>query len=125
LLGYNKNAVLANIGLGKSSGSNPILGLVFTFYSNAAKTKTNTIGMALQMTRSSYGQMQIAIPSEEVFDKNMEAVSQKAENIKSLARMFAETLQGIYNITPDNYFLPTTASFAPIGSGTAFRLSKP
>jgi hypothetical protein len=125
LLGYNKNAVLANIGLGKSSGSNPILGLVFTFYSNAAKTKTNTIGMALQMTRSSYGQMQIAIPSEEVFDKNMEAVSQKAENIKSLARMFAETLQGIYNITPDNYFLPTTASFAPVGSGTAFRLSKP
>lgn len=120
---YNKNASIASIGIGKSSGGNSVFGLVVTFYTNAAKTKTNTIGMTLDLSLVSMGQINISIPEEVVTDKNMDAVSTRVENMKDLALAFARTMAGVYNMTPDNYFLPTSCKFAPVGSGSAFTLS--
>ena len=46
---FNSAWSLASIGIGQSSGTNKVVGLVLTFYTNAAKTKTNTAGVSLTM----------------------------------------------------------------------------
>ncbi|MBQ7422664.1 MAG: DUF4302 domain-containing protein [Prevotella sp.] len=120
---YNKNCSLASIGLGKSSGRNSVLGLVITFYTNTAKTKTNTAGLALSFNRVAYGQMQIVSSADDKADSNLEAIGKTTE-IESLARAFAATLNGIYEMTPDNYFLPTGGVFTAINGGTTFTLVK-
>ena len=120
---YNSATSIESIGIGKSSGSNSVIGLVITFYQNTAKTRTNTIGLELSFSRVGYGQMQIVCTQDNRIDKNMEAVLRKAENIESLARSFAATISGKFEMTPDDYFLPTGATFTPIDGGTAFKLN--
>jgi hypothetical protein len=119
---FNAAWSLAGIGLGKSTGSNSILGLVLTFYTNMAKTKTNTAGVALTMSRSAYGQMVIDYNSDCAVDKNMESIVKKSANMENLARAFAATLKGSYEMTPDDFFLPTGGEFTAIGSGTSFKM---
>ena len=124
LLVANKNYTLASIGMGRSSGSSPVVGLVCTFYTNAGKTKSNTIGMAVNTSKLAYGQMRIAAPATEVTDRNMESVASKAENIKDLVRAFIATISGDFNMTPNNYFLPTSCQFTAVSGGKSFTLSK-
>jgi hypothetical protein len=119
----NANWSLESIGIGKTSGSNSILGLVLTFYTNTAKTKTNTAGLAMTMSRPAYGQMTITATAEDKIDKNMETIKKKATEIESLCRSFAALLNGTYQMTPDNYFLPTSVQFESISGGTAFKLN--
>lgn len=104
---WNKNASLASIGMGRSSGSNAVRGLVITFYTNTQKSKTNTAGLALTTTKTAYGTMKIAYSDEEKTDKNLAAIAAKS-NAEALIRQFAATLNGTYTITPDNYFHPTS-----------------
>ena len=120
---HNASWSLESIGIGKSSGSNPVVGLVLTFYTNTAQTKTNTAGLAMTMTRPAYGQITITATAEDKIDKNMESIKKKATNIEQLCRDFAALLNGTYQITPDDYFLPTGGQFNPIDGGTAFKLN--
>ena len=103
---FNTNYSLAQVGLGRSTGNGAVKGLVVTFYTNAAKTKTNTAGLSLTTSSPAYGQMQIAYGEDEKVDKNLSNISSKS-NAESLVRQFAATLSGTYNIVPDDYFLPT------------------
>ena len=121
---YNSNCSLESIGIGKSSGSGAVTGLVFTFYTNAAKTKTNTAGLALTLTKPAFGQLQIVSKAEDEYDKNMNAINTRADNMVNLARSFAATLNGTYEMVPDNYFLPTGAQFNAVNGGTSFVLKK-
>ena len=123
LKAYNSNCSLESIGLGKSSGGNAVQGLVLTFYTNAAKTKTNTAGLSMTFSRVAFGQMQIVSNAESVMDKNMEAINTKSPELEGLVRSFAATLNGVYDITPDNYFLPTGGTFTAVGGGTTFKLN--
>lgn len=120
---FNAAWSLESIGIGKSSGSNAINGLVLTFYTNAAKTKTNTAGVALTITRTAYGQAKIDYSAENKVDKNMEAVVKKSPDMENLARAFAATLNGSYAMTPDDYFLPTGGLFTAASGGTTFKLN--
>lgn len=122
---YNSATSLASIGIGKSTGSRSTLGLVFTFYTNAAKTKTNTIGLSLTMEKTAYGQMSIKCTSEDTTDQNFDAVVKNGGvDMGNLAHEFAATISGIYQITPDNYFLPKSGLFEIIeGAGTTFKLN--
>lgn len=120
---YNANTSFAGISIGRSSGSNSVLGLVISFYTNAEKTKTNAVGLALDMTRPAFGQIQIASNENNAADRNMTTITGRSEKLLPLARAFAATLNGVYDMTPDNYFLPTGASFSPVSGGTAFALS--
>ena len=119
----NANWSLESIGIGKSKGSNAIVGLVLTFYTNTAKTKTNTAGLAMTMSRPAYGQITINCTAEDKIDKNMETIKKKATELENLTRSFAATLNGTYEITPDDYFLPTGGQFKAIGGGTSFKLN--
>ena len=83
---HNANWSLESIGIGKSSGSNTIVGLVLTFYTNTAKTKTNTAGLAMTMARPAYSQMTINCTAEDKIDKNMETIKKKATNLEQLSR---------------------------------------
>lgn len=120
---HNNTWSLESIGIGKSSGSNSIVGLVLTFYTNTAKTKTNTAGLAMTMSRPAYGQMAISCTEDNKIDKNMENIMKKATNIEMLCRNFATLMNGTYNITPDDYFLPTIAQFEAVNGGTSFKLN--
>ena len=120
---HNNTWSLESIGIGKSSGSNSIVGLVLTFYTNTAKTKTNTAGIALDMTLPAYGQMAVDCPADAKTDKNMETIKKKATELEQLCRNFAALLKGTYDMSVDDYFLPTTATFVPAQGGTKFKLN--
>ena len=119
---HNANWSLESIGIGKSTGSNAIVGLVLTFYTSTAKTKTNTAGLAMTMSRPAYGQITINCTAEDKIDKNMETIKKKATELENLTRSFAATLNGTYQITPDSYFLPTGGQFDAVSGGTSFKL---
>ena len=121
---HNANWSLESIGIGKSTGSNAIVGLVLTFYTSTAKTKTNTAGLAMTMSRPAYGQITINCTAEDKIDKNMETIKKKATELENLTRSFAATLNGTYQITPDSYFLPTGGQFDAISGGTTFKLNQ-
>ncbi|MBO7120242.1 MAG: DUF4302 domain-containing protein [Bacteroidaceae bacterium] len=118
---FNPNYSLAKVGLGRSTGSGAVRGLVFTFYTNAAKTKTNTAGLLLSTTRPAYGQMQISTTGDEATDRNFTNISSKCD-LEALARQFAASLAGTYNIVPDSYFLPTGCELLAVGEGNKYTL---
>lgn len=118
---YNKNYSLAEVGLGRSSGSNAVKGLVFTFYTNTAKTKTNTAGLSLNTTRPAFGQMKIEAGSDEKMDKNLTTIAGKSD-AEALARQFAATLVGTYELLPDNYFHPISCELQTVGGGMKYLL---
>ena len=120
---FNTAWSLKSIGLGKSSGGNAVTGLVLTFYTNADQTKTNTAGVAMTLSRTAYGKIQITYSPENKVDKNMEAIVKKSSNMENLARAFAATLNGTYNVIPNDYFLPTGGQFTAISGGTTFKLN--
>jgi hypothetical protein len=119
----NANWSLESIGIGKSAGSGSVTGLILTFYTNTAKSKTNSAGLELTMTRPQFGQIAISCSKENKIDKNMENIKKKATEIEELCRSFAALLSGTYQMTPDNYFLPTSGQFEPISGGTSFKLN--
>ena len=120
---FNSAWSLASIGIGKSSGTNAVTGLVLTFYTNTAKTKTNTAGVELKFYNPAYGQLQIVYSSENKVDKNMESLVKRSPDMENLARAFAATLNGLYNVTPNDYFLPTGGVFTAVSGGTTFKLN--
>ena len=103
---FNSNYSLAQVGLGRSTGNGAVKGLVVTFYTNAAKTKTNTAGLSLTTSLPAYGQMQISYGEDEKTDKNLSNIASKSD-VETVVRQFAATLSGTYNMVPDDYFLPT------------------
>lgn len=118
---FNKNYSVASIGLGRSTGKNAVKGLVLTYYTNAAKTKSNTAGLALNTSRPAYGQMQIAYDVESKVDGNMEALANRCD-AETLLRQLAATLSGTYDIVPNNYFLPTGCKLNAVGGGNSYIL---
>ena len=119
---FNKNYSFAKVGLGRSSGSGAVKGLVVTFYTNAAKTKTNTAGLSLTTNRPAYGQMQIVYGGDaEVIDKNLSTIGAKS-NTEALMRQFAATLSGTYTVVPNNYFLPTGCELHAVEGGIDYIL---
>lgn len=121
---FNSACSLESIGIGRSTEKyGNVVGLVFTFYTNIAKTTTNTIGLVLKRIKTDYGQMQINSTADDDFSTNMNAVNKRATNMLSLARQFAATLNGTYDITPNDYFLPTGGTFTAVNGGTTFKLN--
>lgn len=119
---YNKDWSIESLGIGQSTGSKKINGLVITFYTNAAKTKTNTAGVSFTQTKPGTAQLKIEYSDEDIIDKNMESIVKKAADVETYARLFAKTLNGTYNVTPNDYFLPTGGDFTAVEGGTTFRL---
>lgn len=119
---FNKSWSLQSIGIGQSSGTNKIIGLVLTFYTNTSKTRTNTAGVAMTMQKTGFGQIKIVSADTDNVDKNMEAIVKAAPDVETYARSFANLLNGTYNIVPNHYFLPTGGDFKLVDGSMAFTL---
>ncbi len=111
-----KTYSLASIGLGRSTGKGAVNGLVITFYTNSAKSKSNTAGLELNTTRPVYGKMNIEAAEDAAMDGNLTSLAARS-NAGELMKQFAATLiskqaEGktqkiMFDITPNNYFKPT------------------
>ena len=55
-------------------------------------------------------------------DNNLTALCKKSSELSNLMYQFASKIQGTYEITPNNYFLPTGATFSPVEGGVEFKL---
>ena len=76
LKNFKSDYSIKSIGIGKSSGNNAVKGLVISFYTNTAKTKSNVAGLELKMARTAYGQMTITVTSNAKTDKNFDNIVQ-------------------------------------------------
>lgn len=100
---------LESVNMGRSSGSDNVYGLVLRFYTNSAKTKYTTAGMALGISRPEFGKMKITYSDNASIDKNMKTlVGRIGEEFQATVGQLAETFAGEYALVPDNYFLPTS-----------------
>lgn len=122
LLSYSKDYVLESISLGRSSGGNAVKGVVITFYTNAAKTKKNTAGVSLAISKKGYGRFLYTYDESSVADNNLVAIGRKAENLEKLVRDYAATLNGEYEVTPNDYFLPTGGEYKSLTDGSVIKL---
>ena len=52
----------------------------------------------------------------------MESIVKKAPDVETYARSFANLLNGIYNMTPNDYFLPIGGKYDAINGGISFVL---
>lgn len=118
----NKQWTLKSIGIGRSTGKNPVNGLILTYYTNTAKTKTNNAGLELTILKPKSKQMSLDCTEDNVPDNNLSVFTSRGSAIESLLRQFAATLIGTYDMTPNDYFLPTSVHCTPISSGTAFTI---
>jgi hypothetical protein len=114
---------LEGVGLGKSSGSNSVIGLVISFYTNTAKTKTNNIGMEMMSSRLSYGQISITKDADPKTDKNFDSLAARSADLKPLVNSLASQIVGTYMMTPNDFFLPTEVLFEPVNGGFPFQLN--
>ena len=112
---------LAQVGLGRSTGTGAVRGLVVTFYTNKAKTKTKTAGLSLTTSLPAFGQMQISYGKDEQVDKNFSNIANSTD-FGTLVRQFAATLSGTYDIVPNDYFLPTGCDLHPVGGDNVYIL---
>ncbi len=115
---------LKSVGLGKSTGGGAVSGLVMTFYTNAQKTKTNTVGLEMALARLKYGQFDMSMAEEPACDKNMDAIVKKAADMYTLAVEMAKYYVGTYDVVPNDYFLPTGAKFTSLSGGLTFNCAK-
>ncbi len=121
LKAYNSNYELESLGVGLSQSIN---GLVVTFYSNAAKTRTNSCVLGMTINRIAYGQISQTVTTPEKCDKNMASISKKATNLKSYCAQFIGTISGSFKLVPDDYFLPTGATYTTLDGAKSFVLKK-
>lgn len=122
---YNTAWSLKSLGLGKSTGGSAVSGLVFTFYTNTQKTKTNTTGIALTLSRSSLGQTTITCAENAAYDKNTETIEKKSVGFTAACRQCAAYFAGTYVMTPDSYFAPTAVTYKEQSRDLTFKTIKP
>lgn len=115
---FNKDYALSQVGLGRSSGSGAVKGLVLTF---TAKGKSNTAGISLATSRPAFGQMQISYTGDEKMDRNLTNICNKSD-AEAVIRQLITTLTGTYDIVPDNYFLPTGCDLHSVDGNNNYTL---
>ena len=123
--GLNKKWALKSIGIGRSTGKDPVNGLILTYYTKWPNTdikNTNTAGLQLNLFKPQPKQIGVMCTEDNIVDNNLSVFTARGTAIESLMRQFAATLNGSYSMVPDNYFLPTSVNCTPIEGGTAFKL---
>lgn len=119
---FNASWSLKGIGFGKSTGGNSLNGVVLNCYVNTAKTKTNTLGIEVLQKRDAYGKISVNPTVAVKTDNNMNAVEKKVPGFIAKVQEFVETLYGTYNVTPNDYFLPTGGLYTATDGGNTFKL---
>ena len=123
LLKINKYYELESISWGKSSGGGAVNGIVLRFYTNSRKSSTNTAGLTLTVSKPSFGKLTFVSSDQDKMDNNLTALCRNSSELGNLVRQFVSILQGTYEVTPNNYFLPSGATFVPVEGGVEFKLN--
>ena len=119
---YNSNYQLRALCLGKSTGGNSVNGIVACFYSNAAKSKTNNCGISMTSALNGYGQVTLTADDDPSMDANLTSMNKKVTALATALQTFATLVEGTYTMTPDNYFLPTGATYDEVDGSRSFTL---
>lgn len=120
LLVYNKNYVLKSLSLGKPTGGNAVNGLVATFYTNAAQSRTNACGIELTTELTGFGEVTISVDDDPTGDTNLTTITKKSADMPTAMKAFADLIVGSYSLTPNDYFLPTGATYTSTTGGVSF-----
>lgn len=120
---HNTAWSLKSVGLGKSTSAGAVPGIVFTFYTNTAKSKTNTAGYEMPVNSTGMGRVNIHAIDNGKADNNLTAIAKKATNIIELAKSLAATFNGNYVMTPNDYFQPTSVTYNKVGTSYSFTIS--
>ena len=124
LQAYNSNYSLKNLSIGKSVGGNSVNGLVATFYTNANKSKTNVVAIEMGSSRPAFGQVTLTVDDDPAGDANLTLISKKATDLPDALKAFADLVVDTYDLTPNNYFLPTGATYTSTTGGLTFTLTE-
>lgn len=119
---YNKNYIVESIGIGSTTVGNKVNGLVISFYTNASKKSINTCGMSIDMKRTAFGQMSYMMPAVPRKDSNFTNFAKNVPALETATKKFIALIQGIYNITPNDYFMPDGATYTAVDGGLTFIL---
>ena len=128
---FNNTFNINSVGLGRgrnvaSATQGPVIFFNYS-YTNKGKITKASLGISATMSVPSFGQASIVISPDDPVDSNMknflDRSNTKGLDAEPLVRQFAATLAGTYNMTPDNYFLPTSVLFTPTEGGTPFTIS--
>ena len=121
---YSANYSYAGIGIGRTTGAQSVYGLVLSFYTNKAKTRTNMAGLSMDFAKKTLGEVVISCPADAIADNNLQVIANRGgAEILHLMHQFAATISGNYHVTPNNYFLPTNATYTSSDGGTTFKLN--
>ena len=119
----NSKFSLVSIGLGYPSSSEDTFTAVVLGFKRKASDKTPTLAaLEIGVKRTAYGTFELTYSPDSRVSPNMRTVNQKTNDIETLTRQFAATLQGTYDVTPDNYFMPKAFQFTPLKGGSHFAL---
>lgn len=113
---------IAGIGIGRTTGGEPVNGLVVSFYTNTAMTRTSSCGISLDAELSGFGKVTYSLPDNPQMDTNLKNIIRKVPEMEDAVKNFAALIVGTYDMTPDNYFLPTGATYTAVGGGLTFTL---
>lgn len=122
---FNNKYSLAKISLGKTSSGTPVVGLVLTYYTATNKKKTSDCALAINTIRTAFGEVAMSLDENPQLDTNLTNIlksDKTPDSFREAVMALAESLCGTYSVTPDNYFLPTGATF--INSEKTFICSK-
>lgn len=121
---FNINSV--GMGRGRSVASATPVPMIYFNYSYVSKGKTSraSLGISCPTSVPSFGMANIKVSTDDPVDSNMKNFLDRSKTVdaEALVRQFAATFKGTYDMTPDNYFLPTSVQFAPTDGGTPFTL---
>lgn len=119
---FNNTWSLKSIGLGRGAGANANNGIIFTFYTNKAKTSDVKAYMELKQERISLGKIAISQSDNPECDNNLTTIASKASGIINYCKQMASTLKGKYDVVPNDYFSPTGATYTAYEGGQTFVL---
>lgn len=126
---FNSTFNINSVGLGRgrnvvSATQGPVIYFNYSYVSKG-KTSRASLGISCSMCVPSFGVAKIEISPDDAVDSNMKNFIDRSKTVdaEALVRQFAATLKGMYKMTPDNYFLPTSVRFTPTDGGSEFTIN--
>ncbi|MBR1498009.1 MAG: hypothetical protein IJ615_00005, partial [Bacteroidaceae bacterium] len=125
---FNSTFNINSVGFGRgrnvaSATQGPVLYFNYS-YTSKGKISRSSLGISCAMSVPSYGIAKIEVTPDDPVDSNMKNFLDRSKTVdaEALVRLFAATFNGTYQMTPDNYFLPTSVQFTPTDGGTPFSI---
>ncbi len=119
-----KNYAVKSISLASTTAGSNITGLIVTFVRTATQKDPTVAGLSMKFQMNADYSYTISYDdATATSNNNMKTICRSAE-VDAAVRALAASLVGHYTLTPNNYFVPTSVTFAPVGAGSTFTLTR-